>query len=346
MRLLIITQKIDKNDPVLGFFHNWVFKLSQKFEKTTVICLQKGEDDLPKEIKVCSLGKELGESKIKYVVNFYKYIWQERKNYDVVFVHMNQEYVLLGGLLWKLLGKKVYLWRNHSYGNWLTRIAVLLSDKVFCTSPHSYTAQFAKTTIMPVGIDTEIFNNEERILNNEYRKRILFLSRIAPIKQPHLLIESLKILKKEGVSFSCDFYGDSLPKDQDYFDALKNKAREYGLEEQVKFGDPVRTAINPEIYNEYNIFVNLTPSGSLDKTILEAGASGCVLVILNDYFKGIFPNEMIANDDAVDVASKIKFYLGLDEETRKEVSDKIQKYVLENHSLNALIEKLCITIKR
>lgn len=344
MRLLIITQKVDKNDPVLGFFHNWVLKLSQKFEFITVVCLQKGESNLPNNVKVFSLGKEGGESKIKYITNFYKYIWNERRNYDAVFVHMNQEYVLLGGLFWKLLGKKVYMWRNHPHGSLLTRMAVFLSDRVFCTSPYSYTARFAKTDLMPVGIDLDMF----KIRNEKLKKEnsILFLSRIAPIKKPDLLIEALNILKKDGTSFSCDFYGDALPKDQDYLNALKNKAREYELGDQVKFNNPVRTAINPEIYNEYNIFINLTPSGSLDKTILEAGASGCMLVILNDYFKGIFPNEMIANDDAVDVASKIKFFLGLDEETRNEISDKIQKYVLENHSLNALIEKLCITIKR
>jgi hypothetical protein len=30
------------------------------------------------------------------------------------FVHMNQEYVLLGGLIWKLLGKKLVLWRHRT----------------------------------------------------------------------------------------------------------------------------------------------------------------------------------------------------------------------------------------
>ena len=35
MRLLVITQKIDKNDPILEFFVTWVKVFSEKFEKIT-----------------------------------------------------------------------------------------------------------------------------------------------------------------------------------------------------------------------------------------------------------------------------------------------------------------------
>lgn len=47
MNLLIITQKIDQNDDVLGFFHRWVEEFSKYCELVIVICLQKGEYDLP-----------------------------------------------------------------------------------------------------------------------------------------------------------------------------------------------------------------------------------------------------------------------------------------------------------
>lgn len=135
MNLLILTQKVDRDDPILGFFHRWIEEFSNHCDKVTVICLSLGKYDLPKNVKVLSLGKEeqlrkrpdlgnfkrsvLGEqlNRLKYIWHFYKYIWQERKNYDSVFVHMNQEYVLLGGLIWKLFGKKVMLWRNHPDGS-------------------------------------------------------------------------------------------------------------------------------------------------------------------------------------------------------------------------------------
>ena len=106
MRLLVCTQKIDRNDPVLGFFHRWIEEFSKHYESLVVICLEKGEYVLPKNVKVLSLGKEknklttnyllLTTAKLKYVWNFYKCIFKFRRDYDAVFVHMNQEYVILG----------------------------------------------------------------------------------------------------------------------------------------------------------------------------------------------------------------------------------------------------------
>jgi hypothetical protein len=123
MRLLLITQKVDRSDPVLGFFHRWIEKFSKYYESITVICLYKGEYNLPNNVRVLSLGKENGKSKIEYIINFYKYIYQEKDNYDKVFVHMNQEYILLAGIVWKIMKKDIFMWRNHNIGNKLTDLA-------------------------------------------------------------------------------------------------------------------------------------------------------------------------------------------------------------------------------
>jgi len=58
MKLLITTQTIDKNDPILGFFHGWVKEFSKHFEEINVICLKEGEHNLPENVHVYSLGKE------------------------------------------------------------------------------------------------------------------------------------------------------------------------------------------------------------------------------------------------------------------------------------------------
>ena len=58
MKILICTQKVDLNDDILGFFHSWIAEFAKQCEKVTVICLYKGEYDLPGNVKVLSLGKE------------------------------------------------------------------------------------------------------------------------------------------------------------------------------------------------------------------------------------------------------------------------------------------------
>ena len=348
MKLLIITQKVDKEDPILGFFHNWILELSKKFEEISVICLEKGEFNLPKNIKIFSLGKESGRSKIKYIKNFFNLILSLHKEYDSVFIHMNQEYILLGGFLWRILRKKIYFWRNHQYGNLFTRVAVWLSNKVFCTSKFAFVAKYKKTEIMPVGIDTSVFSTESRIEDYELRKKkILFLSRMSSIKKPDLLIEALNILKNKEVDFICDFYGDSLPKDVNYFNSLKKRVTELKLDGQINFYKSVPNYETPKIYSEHNIFVNLTPSGSFDKTILEAAACGCLLVVTNRSLLGEIDEGMIIKDSSPDnVAERIIFWLKISEEDKIKVSEKLQKYVLENHSLSVLIGQLCIEIKK
>lgn len=342
MKLLIITQKVDKEDPILGFFHNWILEISKKMKKVTVICLEKGSFDFPKNVEVYSLGKESGRSKIKYINNFFNLILGLHKEYDSIFVHMNQEYILLGGFVWKILRKKVYFWRNHQYGNLLTRISVWLSNRVFCTSKFAFVAKYKKTILMPVGIDTNLFKIKSDDSEPSVKiGKILFLSRMSPIKKPDLLIEALNILNKKNVSFKADFYGDALPKDEDYYSSLKTRVKEMGMEDKVKFYKGIPNYETPKIYSEYEIFVNLTPSGSFDKTILEAVACGCLLVIANKSLSGEVDERMIIEKESPDkIAERINFWLKASGEEKIKNSEKLQEYVIKNHSLNALIEKL------
>lgn len=347
MRLLVITQKVDKEDPVLGFFHNWIRKLSERFEEISVICLEKGSYDLPKNVKVFSLGKESVRSRMRYVNNFFNLILGLHRKYDSVFVHMNQEYILLGGFLWKILRKKVYFWRNHQYGNLLTRIAAGLSHKIFCTSKFAFVARYKKTVLMPVGVDTDMFKPDiGGSRPKEKKNKILFLGRISPIKKPDLLIEALNILKNKKIDFTCDIYGDPLLKDENYYDSLKDKVKKFGLENRVSFFKGVPNYETPKIYNDYEIFINLTPSGSFDKTILEAAACGCIPVVTNKSLSGEIDERMITNEIPNNVAESINFWLNVDGEEKEKTCNILQKYVLTKHSLEVLINKLCIKIKK
>jgi glycosyltransferase involved in cell wall biosynthesis len=354
MKLLVVTQKVDKNDPVLGFFHNWLFKLAPKFERISAICLQEGVSDLPKNVKIFSLGKEsLAKSlelgawswqKIKYVWNFYKYIWQFRSEYDAVFVHMNQEYILLGGLFWKLSGKKIYFWRNHPKGSWLTEIAVWFSERVFCTSTHSFTAKFKKTEILPAGIDTDLFfiDNKVPVLPNS----ILSLGRISPIKNIDKIVELAFALDKEGVDFVLDIVGDPVnPEDCQYLEKLVARSKILNDKGKINFISAVSQEGAALMFKSHEIFLNLTPSGSMDKTILEAAASGSIPIVTNKFFSGIFEEKMITSGEPADLLSKIVYWLKIDPVSRRNTSTKMIDYVIEQHSLSALIGQMSKIIK-
>ena len=114
MKLLITTQAVDLDDPVLGFFHAWIVTLAARVESVEVICLQEGRHALPKNVHVHALGKRAGKrtgigDRFRYTVRLKYLVWKLRHQYDSVFVHMNEEYVLIAGSLWRLFGKRVIL---------------------------------------------------------------------------------------------------------------------------------------------------------------------------------------------------------------------------------------------
>jgi glycosyltransferase involved in cell wall biosynthesis len=283
MKLLVVTQVIDQNDPVLGFFHQWVVALSKHYDHITVICLKEGTHSLPENVQVFSLGKENGNlSKRVYASRFLKLTWKLRTQYDRVFVHMNQEYILIAGWLWEILNKKVYMWRNHYAGNWLTDVAASTCTKVFCTSRYSYTAKYKKTVIMPVGINLDIFSPDPAV--TRIPKSILFLARIAPSKHPDILIDAIVALKEKGVTVTASMYGDALPEHVTYADSLRQKVLQLGLQDIVTFHAGIPNTQTPDVYRAHEVFINISQSGMFDKTIFEAAACGClVLAASKDY---------------------------------------------------------------
>lgn len=268
-KLLILTQKVDATDPVLGFFHRWIEAFAAKCEKVSIICLEEGKHTLPHNVSVYSLGKERGNSKLGYVLNFYAYIWRLRREYDTVFVHMNQEYVTLGWKLWKLMGKKIWLWRNHARGGFLTRCAVWVSDRVFSTSRASYAARFAKTEIMPAGIDTDFFHPDPSVAR--VPNSILFLGRISPVKKVLEFVEWAK--EKE---YKVTLAGPVPKIDEGYWQEVQSK-----MTSHMTYVGPVNQEQARKLYQSHEMYANFTPPGSFDKTIFEAAACGARLVTEN-----------------------------------------------------------------
>lgn len=334
MKLLITTQAVDLDDPVLGFFHRWLEEFAKGYEHIEVICLKEGRHALPKHVQVHSLGKECGRSRLTYLARFYRYIWALRKEYDAVFVHMNQEYVLLGAPLWKLSGKRVVLWRNHKMGSWLTRLASACSYRVCYTSPSAYVAGYRNAVKMPIGIDTVRFSPKP----DSVTASVLFLGRLDEVKKPDVFLDAMRVLQQEHPSVRAYVYGDPTPGREAYAQELKAR---FSSLQNVSFRPGVRNDETPDVYAAHAVYVNLTPSGSFDKTIGEAMASGCVCVVANDVLRGVIPDALLVNpDDPTGVARGIRHALGLSSEERREAQTLQRAYIEKEHSLSLLASRL------
>ena len=308
MKILLTIQIVDQNDPTFSFMHGWLEEFAKQFETITVICLKEGRHALPANVRVYSLGKEKGTGKLTRAWRLFRYVLAFRREYEAVLVHQNEEYILLCGWLWKRLGKRVYMWRNHYSGSRKTDYAALWCDKIFCTSRFSYTAKFPKTMLMPVGVDTELFRPVGGVSRDP--RAVLFFARISPSKRPDLLIEALGVLHRRGVPLSARFYGDALPKDASYQQSLKEKVGALGLEKQIAILPGVPHTHAPTIFSEAGVFVNLAGSGMYDKTIFEAAACECLVLAASGDWAELVDGRFVFQD-ADDLANKLQGLLEL-----------------------------------
>jgi len=346
MRLLILTQKVDVNDDLLGFFHDWIEEFAKYAEKITVIALGVGEHRLPANVKVISLGKENGASKIKYVINFYRQIWRERKNYDAVFVHMNKEYVILGGLLWRLLDKKIGLWYVHKKVSFQLKLAEKLANIIFSAAPESFKLKSRKVKFVGQAVNFKkfVFNNQRREkLKDDFR--IIYVGRISQIKNQRLLIEAVNILVKDKrlIKIRVELVGSPMTaKDEEYLNELKRLVKQYNLGENINFIGSVPYRWIGQYLSQADLSVNLCPTGGMDKAVLESLASGVPAIAFNKIFSGILKGYekylILENDEAGELADKILSYINLNgkEKIIKELSDKIKA----DYGLEKLIKKI------
>lgn len=342
MNLLILTQTVNSDDPVLGFFHGWIIELSQNYEKVSVICLYEGKYNLPKNVQVYSLGKESGVSRFKYVTRFFKYIWNLRKEYSSVLVHMNQEYVLLGGWLWRLLGKKITLWRNHKIGSWRTVLAGKIAHTVCYTSTGSYTASFPNAIMMPVGIDENLFHTIQNIERKQ--NSFLYVGRISRIKNLDAMVDGFIALCRTYADTQSMFTlvgpADSAL-DKNYKKNLEEKIMHAGLSDRITFLQAQAPGGLAELYNRYTYCLNFTESGSFDKTIWESVFCGCVPIAYNTGFLDEIPQEIrsIIEIKSLDVEHVAQVFHNRVQHDQGGIVEQLMS-IGRYHSLKSLVGKL------
>ena len=339
MKLLIITQKVDINDDNIGSFHEWLKKLAEKAD-IFVIANYIGQYDLPKNVKVFSLGKERGAGRLVKNLKYQWFLLKLLPKSDGVFFHMCPEYVL-GAHLWpKIFRKKTLLWYAHKSVNWKLRFAEKLVDKIFTPSRESFRLPSKKLEITGHGIDINKFQisklpASETGLKSDGKFKIITVGRIAEVKNLHSLIETAGILKNKNFNFEIKVAGASiLESDKIYFEKLKNLIQEKELENIVEFVGPIPNKYIAEFYQSGDLFINLSDTGSLDKAVLEAMACGLKILTSNEAFKYILPEENFTKNEPKEVAGKIENL------SKSEKNYSLVEYVDKNHGLDNLAEKI------
>lgn len=344
MRLLIITQVLDTQHPILGFFHAWIEEFSRHCESVIVICLQEGVHSLPKNVRVLSLGKEKKVSRIQYLKRFFKYIREERDNYDSVFVHMNQIYVILGGLLWRLWNKQIILWYAHGSVPVLLRFATFFAHRVCTSTSQGLRLKTPKKRVVGQGIDLNLFDFHAHRTGDELN--LVTVGRISPVKDLETIIDAVSVMHKNEAHCLLSVVGDAeTPSQHTYKHTLIERVKNREIESFVTWKGSQSHAEIANIVGSADVFIHASRTGSLDKVVLEALAVGTLPVTCDPTLAEDLPEDLkrvccVPQGDVQAYVRALMFIRALSDEESDRLREKGREYVQHNHSLSALIPKI------
>ncbi len=347
MTLLIITRKVDRTDSLAGFTYNWLSKIAQHLDNLIVICQEQGDiSGLPHNIKVSSLGKERGNSKLKQFSLLQTLLAKNVKQVDGVFAHMMPLYSILAGPYCKFYHKKLIQWYTHRSVDWRLRLANLFVDEFITASRESFRLRTRKHVhIFGHGIDTNLFipGEQANIFNHQSKFSIVTVGRISPTKDYESIIKAIyELVNQKITNIELTIIGDiGLKKQAIYLNNLKQMVTKMQLQPYVKFLGAIPNIDIPAYLQQANLFINLSGTGSLDKAVLEAMASGCLVLTSNVAFKSFLPQELIIQRSRPYLlVEKIKYLMHLRPSAYRQLTYDLRQTIVDLHNLDNLAHNI------
>lgn len=339
MRLLIITQKLDKEDENLGAFYYWFELFAKRVDELFIIAGGVGEVNLPTNATVLSMGKEKGKWKLhrifKFLVSFAKYY---RKS-DVVLFHQIPEFVLAAYPIMLFRRKKTVLWYAHGSVTTRLRLAEKMVDYVFTSSAEGFRLPSKKVIYVGQAINTDIFKpQQDEIEMADDVINLVSVGRISQVKDYEILIRACKILKDTWQNqWTLSIVGGPLlQKDKEYLESLKSLTKDSSLSSYINFLGSHKYSEIPKLLREHDIFINVSKTGSLDKAVFEAMACGLTVITSNEAYRPILPSKYFLEHSSPEfLAERIK---SLAQEPRPNMV--LRNIVVDNHSLDKTIGRI------
>lgn len=343
MHLVILTQVLDRKDAVLGFFHTWCAAFAKEVDRLTVIAQEVGETDLPANVDVISLGRERGAGRLAMGWRLWRALGR-LESPSALLAHMVPRFVLGAGPVARRRKLPMYLWYTHAGVDRSLRLATPKVRKVFTASEESFRLDLdaikgdTEKVVTGHGIDARHFwfGDDARTVD------VLAVGRLAPRKGQDELLDALARLP------SCprtEIAGDILLEtDRSWRDALMGRAREeFG--DAVTFLGAVPYPEIPAVMRRARVLVSTSRTGSVDKVVLEAMATGVLPLTCNESFADIFgpelsPQLMYEPGNIDQLAERLAKLLALPAAEAEHLGRRLRTKVLVQHDLADLIPRL------
>ncbi len=369
MRLLLFNLVTDADDPVLGIMTTWINALAARCEAVDVITMKVGRLAVAPNVWVYSVGKEKGYNEVRRTFEFYRILLRllRQHHYEACFAHIMQVFVVMGAPLLKLYGVPITLWYAHKATGRTLQLAEKVVNHIVTASPESFRLPSRKVQIIGHGIDTTLFTPADRTpppsplpelkegeQEQQRKAKVLTLisvGRIAPVKRVEIIIAAVKMLREQGlIDVRLILVGEVAAQDADYGARLRQMVSDDQLGDVVTFtgGMPYETVVRE--YQQADVMVNMSATGSVDKAVLEAMACGLPVVTANEAFKNMlspWADMLYIPPESPEVLSvRLKQVAAMSSQERATLGTALRKAVVEQHSMDHLTDQLMTIFKQ
>jgi glycosyltransferase involved in cell wall biosynthesis len=346
MRVLLFNLRMDADDTALGFTTAWTNAIARRVESVEAITMHAGRLALEPNVEVHSVGRERGASRPARVLRFYRDATDAalRRRPDVCFAHMTPLFASMFWPIARLRGIPVLLWYAHGSVPRDVRLAHRLVDRCVTSTPSGLRIVSPKVHVLHQGIDTAVFHPPADEAQRS-ATTVLSVGRMTASKNLVEVVEVVADLRRRGFDLTLRLIGGPITDlDRGYLERIHEAVRAHGLDGHVELAGPIGHDEIAAEYRRAGWFLNLSATGSLDKAILEAMASGCVPISANESFRALAHedglSELVPAPGLSAPADALERALQLKPARVAQLRAHVRSVVERRHSLDALADEI------
>lgn len=358
MKLIFVTQVLDRDDAVLGFVMRWVEGLSRQVESLRVMALEVGNTEgLPDNVDVREVGRK---GYVRRFLRYRRYLAEAFRpgpmgGYDGLLTHMVPRYsTLAAGPASRAVGGRGaahFLWYTHKGVDRRLLSAIDVVDGAFTASELSLRVDTPKKIVTGHGIDLDHFDVAPAGSFDDGCVRLLSVGRLTPAKDPLTTIEAVAQLRSEGLDVRLTWAGSPLARGDDDYEAMVHRAVSgRDLQGVVDFVGAVPYPRIPEAFMGADLFVNASRTGSVDKVVLESMAARRPFVSCNESIPPVLEADprlaqrvgdfAFQSGDPKSLSAALRSWIERSTGDRREAGERLRDIVATHHEVDALMSRI------
>lgn len=305
MRLLVVNFEMDRLSRTMPWSQQVVDLLARSCEVVAVLTSRVGRYDPPANVhvEVLPFPRLMAVPGLRLAVvglaNLQALRLARRYRAEVCFVHMAVNWVYYLRPCFSLLRLPVLAWYAHGTVSDELHRAHRAATRIVTSTPEGFRIPSSKVRVIGQGVDTDVFSLPPQ---QSERRNILAVTRVSPRKRIELLIEVMEALSTivDAPCLRLRVIGTTVTREDQYYEIeLRDRVWRTGLQDQIEFTGYVPQPHIPVYYRNSFLHLNVSQTGSMDKTVLEALACGCPVLTSNEAFFGLLRDypEFIIRDE-------------------------------------------------